>query len=103
MGPTSLNDDVIAASEGDKYRINKQTMHVLFKTSGLELVPEEISGHADFQTLYPGSVPHCAIESRFKYRHVIVIAKDNVRIENWRPPSRVLRSLGSPFDPTAKQ
>ena len=77
-------------------------MKVMFKQCGLELVPEEISQHIDFQTLYPGSVPHCAVVSRFNNRHVVVIAKDQVRIENWRRPNRTVRSIGAPFDAKAK-
>ena len=93
---------MISASKGDKFCVNRQTMTVMFKQCGLELVPEEISGHIDFQTLYPGSVPHCAVVSRFNNRHVVVIAKDQMRIENWRRPNRTVRSIGAPFDAKAK-
>jgi hypothetical protein len=71
-------------------------MQVSFQKSALEKVPEEIANHSDFIHLYPAAVPHCAYKSRFTNTHIVVIAKDQMRIEYWRKAQRGTVCVGTP-------
>jgi hypothetical protein len=95
-GNSISEDGIVSSTDDSKFTVNRQTMQVSFKKSGLELVPEEIANHPDFTHLFPRAVPHCAYESRFTNRHVVIIAKNQMRIENWRKAKRGTAFVGAP-------